>query len=218
MSKENAGKLNEYEITKPKNKENVWKLNEGEIRSAKLNHVIMMALFIGVGVVVGTFGSMAVPLGFVSAFWPGQAIQSVGSIWFGMWGGIASIVFPIISNAIAGSASIAVSLAYLPGNFLQGMMAGFAFRIFKADPRLTSGRDWAVFTIFGVVLCNAIGAGWGVLVQLWFHLISPSSALFVFLGWSLGNAVPSFILGAIILKYVSPLVVKSKSFVKKYWA
>lgn len=218
MKTEKTLSMNDGKLGKQIVKENVWKVNPGEVRKPKLNHVIMMALFIGVGVVVGTFGSMAVPLGFVSAFWPGQAIQSVGSIWFGMWGGIASFVFPMISNAIAGSASIAVSLAYLPGNFLQGMMAGFAFRILKADPRLKSGKDWAVYTIFGVVLCNAIGAAWGVLVQLWFGLISPSSALFVFLGWSLGNAVPSFILGAILLKYVSPLVVKSKSFVKKYWA
>lgn len=64
----------------PKENENVWELNEGEIRKPRMNHVIMMALFIGIGGVVGTFGSMAVPLGFVSAFWPGQAIQSVGCI------------------------------------------------------------------------------------------------------------------------------------------
>ncbi|RYL92747.1 hypothetical protein EWI07_08765 [Sporolactobacillus sp. THM7-4] len=197
---------------------NVWKLNEGEIRIPQTNHVIMMALFIGIGVVVGTFGSLAVPVGFVSAFWPGQAIQSVGCIWFGMWGGIASIVFPMISNAIAGSASIAVSLAYVPGNFLQGMMAGWAFRLFKCDPRLKGGKDWAVFTVFGVIICNAIGAGWGVMVLRMFGLISPSSTLTVFLGWAIGNAVPSFILGAILLKFVSPLILKSKSFCKKYWA
>lgn len=197
---------------------NVWSLNEGELRTPQMNHIIMMALFIGVGVVVGTFGSLAVPLGFVSAFWPGQAIQSVGCIWFGMWGGIASIVFPLISNAIAGSASIAVSLAYAPGNFLQGIMAGWAFRFFKCDPRLTSGKDWAVFTVFGVILCNAIGAAWGVTVLRMFGMISPSSSITVFFGWSIGNSVPSFILGAILLKFVSPLIVKSKSFCKKYWA
>lgn len=58
-----------------------------------------------------------------------------------MWGGIASVVFPMISNAIAGSASFPVSLAYLPGNFLQGMLAGWAFRFFKADPRLKTAKD-----------------------------------------------------------------------------
>lgn len=196
----------------------VWQINEGEIRKPKTNHVIMMALFIGVGVVVGTFGSMAVPVGFVSAFWPGQAIQSVGCIWFGMWGGIASIVFPLISNAISGSASIVVSLAYVPGNFLQGMMAGWAFRLFKCDPRLKSGKDWAVFAIFGALICNLVGAAWGVMVLRLFGLIAPSSTLTVWLGWAIGNAVPSFILGAILLKFVSPLILKSKSFCKKYWA
>lgn len=198
--------------------ENVWSVHPSEVRKPKLNNVIMMALFIGIGVVVGTFGSMAVPLGFVSAFWPGQAIQSVGSIWFGMWGGIASVVFPMLSNAISGSATLAVSLAYIPGNFIQGMAAGIAFRVFKADPRLKTGKDWAVYTIFGVILCNAIGAAWGSTVLRCFGLISAESHLTVFLGWAIGNAVPSFVLGAILLKYVSPLVIKSKSFVKKYWA
>ncbi|MBV4427519.1 hypothetical protein [Clostridium tyrobutyricum] len=199
-------------------KENVWKIENGEIRKPKMNNIIMMALFIGIGVVVGTFGSMVVPLGFVSAFWPGQAIQSVGCIWFGMWGGIASVIFPMISNAIAGSASLPISIAYLPGNFLQGMIAGIAFRVFKADPRLKSGKDWIIYTIFGVIICNAIGAAWGSTVLRMFKLISPASHLTVFLGWAIGNSVPSFILGAILLKFVSPIIMRSRSFVKKYLA
>lgn len=203
----------------PKHEANaIWNVNPGEKRKVLINHFIMMALFTGIGVVVGTFGSLAVPLGFVTAFWPAQAIQSVGSIWFGMWGGIASFVFPMISNAIAGSAPLPVSLAYIPGNFLQGMIAGVAFRYFKADPRLKTRKDWAVFIIFGVIGCNAIGAGWGSSVLRMFGLISPDSHLFVFLGWMLGNAVPSFVLGVILLKYLSPLVIQTKTFCKKYWS
>lgn len=196
----------------------VWEKLPGEKRVAGVNHIVMMALFTGIGVVIGTFGSLAVPLGFVTAFWPAQAIQSVGSIWFGMWGGIASFVFPIISNAISGSAPLPVSLAYIPGNFLQGMMAGFAFRMLKADPRLKTAKDWWVFIIFGVLACNIIGAGWGSSVLRLFGLISPASQLTVFIGWCLGNSIPSFVLGVILLKYVSPLVMKTKTFCKGYWA
>lgn len=196
----------------------IWMLVPGEERKANVSHIVMMALFTGIGVVVGTFGSLAVPLGFVTAFWPAQAIQSVGSIWFGMWGGIAAFVFPMISNAISGSAPLPVSLAYIPGNFLQGMLAGFAFRMFKADPRLKSGRDWTIFAIFGVFGCNLIGAGWGSSVLRMFGLISPAAHSTVFLGWFLGNSIPSFILGVLLLKFLSPLVIQSKTFVKRYWA
>lgn len=196
----------------------IWEVMQGENRKPSINHVIMMALFTGIGVVVGTFGSLAIPLGFVTAFWPAQAIQSVGSIWFGMWGGIASFVFPLISNVLSGSAPLPVSIAYIPGNFLQGMLAGFAFRYFKADPRLKTGKDWMMFVIFGVIGCNLIGAGWGSTVLRSFGLISPASHLIVFLGWFLGNSIPSFILGVILLKFISPIVIRTKAFCKKLWA
>lgn len=196
----------------------IWKLLPGETRKPGVNHIVMMALFTGVGIVVGTFGSLAVPLGFVTAFWPAQAIQSVGSIWFGMWGGIASALFPLISNAISGSAPLPVSLAYIPGNFIQGMMAGWAFRYFMADPKLSSKRDWFMFIVFGVLGCNLIGAGWGSTVLRLFGLISPASHPIVFLGWMFGNSIPSFVLGILLLKFISPLVIKSRSFCKGYWA
>lgn len=197
---------------------NIWKLEPGEVRRPGVGHIVMMALFTGIGIVVGTFGSLAVPLGFVTAFWPAQAIQSVGSIWYGMWGGVAAFAFPLVSNAISGSAPLPVSLAYIPGNFIQGIAAGLAFRAFSGDPRLKTIKDWVLFTVWGVLVSNAIGAAWGSTVLRSFGLISPASHLTVFAGWFLGNSIPSWILGVLLLKYVSPLVVKTKTFCKGYWA
>lgn len=196
----------------------VWDVEPGEVRKPGIVHVVMLALFTGIGIVVGTFGSLAVPIGFVSAFWPGQAIQAVGSVWFGMWGGIAAFVFPLLSNAFSGSAPLPVSIGYIPGNFVQGMAAGWAFRFFKADPSLKSGRDWLIFTLVGILAANAFGAAWGTTILRLFGLITPAAHLTAFLGWFLGNSVASWILGAILLRFVSPLVVKSTAFCKKYWA
>ena len=42
--------------------ESVWELQPGETRESGPVHVIMTALFIGIGIVVGTFGSLAVPI------------------------------------------------------------------------------------------------------------------------------------------------------------
>ena len=141
--------------------ESVWTLEEGEVRKPGIVHIVALALFTGIGIVVGTFGSLAVPIGFVSAFWPGQAIQAVGSIWYGMWGGIASFVFPLISNAMSGSAPLPVSLAYIPGNFVQGMAAGWVFRQFKLNPSLKPGRIgcgspwWASWPRMRLARCGA---------------------------------------------------------------
>lgn len=200
------------------NLKSVWQLQEGEVRKPGLAHFVMMALFAGIGVVVGTFGSLAIPLGYVTAFWPGQAIQSVGSIWYGGWGGIAGSIFPLISNLISGSAPLPVSIAYIPGNLAQSMIAGWAFRQFNADPRLRSAKDWITFTVWGIIVSNLIGAGWGSFTLKAFGLIAPGAHLTVFIGWFLGNSVASWILGVVMLRFISPIVLKTKTFCKGYWA
>jgi integral membrane sensor domain MASE1 len=196
----------------------LWNQERGEVRKPGIVHVVMLALFIGIGIVVGTFGSLAVPIGFVSAFWPGQAVQSIGAIWFGMWGGIAAALFPFISNSLSGSAPLVISLLYLPANFLQGMFAGWGFRQFKADPSLVSGRDWGIWLLWGAIVPNLFGAAWGSTVLRMFGMITPASHLTTFLGWFVGNTIPTIILGSLVLKFVSPLVVKTKAFCKGYWA
>lgn len=196
----------------------VWDMEAGEVRKPGIVHVVMLALFTGIGIVVGTFGSLAIPIGFVSAFWPGQAVQSIGAIWFGWWGGIAAALFPLISNSLSGSAPLPVSIMYLPGNLLQGMVAAWAFRYFKTDPSLKSQKDWWVWIIFGAVLPNAIGAAWGSTTLVAFSLVTQAAQLTTFLGWFIGNTIPTLILGSLVLKFVSPLVVKTKSFCKGLWA
>ena len=196
----------------------VWRVREGEVRRPGIVHVVMMALFAGVGIVVGTLGSLAIPVGFVSAFWPGQAVQAVGSVWFGYWGGIAGALFPLISNLLSGSAPLPVSIAYLPANFVQSMAAGWAFRIFKGDPRLRSGRDWLIWIGIGVLAANLVGSLWGSNVLVFFGLITRSVWLKVWAGWFVGNTIPSLILGSLLLKFVSPLVLNMRAFCKGYWA
>lgn len=199
-------------------RKSVWKMEEGEIRKPGLSHFVMMALFAGVGVVVGTFGSMAVSMGPVSAFWPGQAIQSVGGIWYGGWGTIAGVIFPLISNSISGSAALPISIAYIPGNLAQTAIGVLAFHAFNCDPRLKSPKDWIVFLVFGIIVANAIGAAEGNLVLYLFGMITAEAVPVSFLGWFLGNSVASAILGVIMLKFLSPLVMKTKTFCKGIWA
>jgi len=196
----------------------VWELKEGEIRQPGIVHVVMTALFTGVGIVVGALGSLSVPLGFISAFWPGQAIQAVGSIWYGMWGGIAAAVFPLIANSLSAAAPLPVSIAYMPGNFAQGIIGGWAFRFFKADPSLKTSKSWLVFTFGAIIVPNIIGGAWGSTVLRMFGLITPAAHLVTFAGWVVGNSVASWVLGAILLRFVSPLVIRTKAFCKKYWA
>lgn len=52
----------------------------------------------------------------------------------------------------------------------------------------------------------------------YFGLITPDAQMTVFVGWALGNGIPSFVLGVLLLKYISPLVIKTRTFCKGYWA
>ena len=70
--------------------ENVWQLEEGEVRKPGIVHVVMLALFTGIGIVVGTFGSLAIPIGFVSAFWPGQGMYRKVCKWLKLGTGLQS--------------------------------------------------------------------------------------------------------------------------------
>ena len=196
----------------------IWTIKEDEIRKPTSAHIAVFALLIGVGAVAGTFGSIAIPLGYgVTGFWPGVAVQAVGGIWFGMWGVLAGALFPFISNSLAG-APLYVSVAYFPSNFIQGFLPAWVFRAFKVDPRLRTGRDWVHFIWSAVVVNNFRGGLWAVTALQWFGLITVASVPLFFSGWVIGNGVPALVFGAILLKALSPVVIRHRVFCKGWWA
>ncbi len=196
----------------------IWDVEEGEVRGIGVIHIVITALLIGIGAVVGAFGGFTLPLGFgVNFFWPGIAVQNVGGIWFGLWGVIAAALFPIISNGITGT-PIYVSLAYIPANAIQSLLPAWAFRQFKADPRLRSGRDYGIF-LAAITISNILGALWSTLVVLrGFGLLTTESVPLFIWGWFGGNEIAGIIFGIILLKALSPVVIRSRAFVKRWLA
>lgn len=198
--------------------EQIWTVQPGERRSVGVIHIVITALLIGIGFVVGAFGSITFPLGFgVNFFWTGIAIQQVGAIWFGLWGVIAGAIFPFFSNAIAGT-PFYVSLAYIPANAMQAFLPAWAFRYFKADPRLRSVRDFAVL-LGAMIVSSAFGALWSPLVVLRsFGLLTTDSLpLFIF-GWFAGNVLAGLVFNIILLKALSGVVIRTTAFVKRWLA
>jgi len=198
--------------------EEIWTVQEGEKRSVGVIHIVILALLVGIGFVVGAFGSISFPLGFgVNFFWTGIVVQQVGSIWFGMWGVLAGIIFPFFSNAIAGT-PFYVSAAYIPANFIQAFLPAWTFRYFKLDPRLKKGRDYGYFFV-AMVVSSALGALYSVLVVLkGFGLLTTDSVPLFIWGWFGGNLVAGVILNFIVLKALSGIVIRMPGFVKGWWA
>jgi hypothetical protein len=196
----------------------VWEVEPGERRSVGVIHIVITALLIGIGFVVGAFGSISFPLGFgVNFFWTGIAVQQVGPIWFGGWGIIAGTIFPFFSNAIAGT-PFYVSLAYIPANFVQAFLPAWAFKKFNCDPRLKKGRDFVVLLV-AMIISSAFGAIWSPLVVLRsFGLLTVESMPLFIWGWFGGNVVAGLVFNFVLLKALSGVVMKTPAFVKRWWA
>jgi hypothetical protein len=198
--------------------EKIWTVEPGEKRSVGVIHIVITALLIGIGFVVGGFGSITFPLGFgVNFFWPGIAIQQVGSVWFGAWGCIAGSIFPFFSNAIAGT-PFYISLAYVPANFVQSFLPAWAFRRFKLDPRLRTARDYLILLVT-MIVSAALGALWSTLVVLRsFGMLTTGSVPLFIWGWFGGNVIAGIVFNFILLKGLSSVVIRMPAFVKKWWA
>jgi len=198
--------------------EQIWEVQEGEKRSVGVIHIVITALLIGIGFVVGAFGSISFPLGFgVNFFWTGIAVQQVGAIWFGMWGVIAGAVFPFFSNAVAGT-PFYVSLAYIPATAVQAFLPAWVFRHYKLDPRLKSARDYLIL-FAAMVVSSAFGALWSPLVVLQgFGLLTTESLPLFIWGWFGGNVVAGVVFNFILLKALSGVVIRTPAFVKRWFA
>lgn len=198
--------------------EEIWTVKEGERRSVGVIHIVILALLIGIGFVVGAFGSISFPLGFgVNFFWTGIVVQQVGPIWFGAWGVIAGAIFPFFSNAIAGT-PFYVSLAYIPANFVQAFLPAWVFRKFKLDPRLKSKRDY-LYLLAAMLVSSAFGALYSPLVVLkGFGLLTTDSLPLFIWGWFGGNVVAGIVFNFILLKALSPVVIRTTAFVKRWWS
>jgi hypothetical protein len=196
----------------------IWTVEAGERRPVGVIHIVILALLIGIGFVVGAFGSISFPLGFgVNFFWTGIAVQQVGAIWFGAWGVLAGAIFPFFSNAVAGT-PFYVSLAYVPANAVQAFLPAWAFRHFKADPRLKSARDYLIL-LAAMIVSSAFGALWSPLVVLQgFGLLTTDSVPLFIWGWFGGNVIAGLVFNFILLKALSGVVIRTPAFVKRWWS
>jgi len=204
-------------IKDPGNK-TIWSESPDEKKRPVWFFLLMSLILVVSGFIAGAFGSISFSVGSgVNYFWPGITIQQVGGIWFGAWGILAGVVFPFFSNAVTG-APFAISLAYLPANFLQAFLPAYIFRRLKLDPRLESGTDY-LSLLFSMFVGNLLGALWSVFVLLFLtDRISWSEAGSYFFGWFGGNMSAGVVFNFVILKSVSQLIVRANALVKKWWS
>lgn len=175
-------------------------------------------VLIGLGLVLGTLGAVSVPVGMgVTNFWPGMLVQSVGGIWFGLWGGlIAAAGFPTLSNLLIGG-SLTQIIGFIPANAAQGMIPCWAFRHFNVSPAIPGWHGIGFFALWGCLVPNLIGGAIGPAVLVLTGQLDWNGYPGVMWSWILGNAVPAFVLGVPLLRFGSRILEETGLLIKGYW-
>ncbi|MCD6519693.1 MAG: hypothetical protein J7M05_07210 [Anaerolineae bacterium] len=171
---------------------------------------------LGLGWVAQRSGWLPLQVGFLRGFGAALTLQMVGAIWFGIWGILAGSIALFLPGISTPTYPLPEPLAQLPAYLCQGLLVSWAFRHFRADPRLRTNRDWAIWTFWGVLLSNALGGALVALSQGLLAELPKASWKLLFLHWWASNTISVWFLGTVLLKFLSPLIVRSPAFCSRY--
>ncbi|HIE39407.1 MAG TPA: hypothetical protein EYH30_09240 [Anaerolineales bacterium] len=203
-------------------KSDVWEVQPGERRHPGVIHGVIALVLLILAIAVSRLCSFSLvlplPLGkfMLTYFSPATTVQVVGGMWFGMWGVIAGMLFPVIGGFIGGQ-PLVVNLLLIPVNIVQSVAAVWVFRRWRRDPRLATFADWVVFILVVGLLMNIPAAIWVTAVYWRFGIASGSWIIFL-VSYIIGHGLPPAVLGAVLLKAFSGVVVRSRVFCKGWWA
>jgi len=204
----------------------IWEVPPSDGKKPGWVHLLIFFVLIFLGTLLGSLSSLSFrittainpngPAYGVNYFWLGIVVQQVGSIWYGAWGVLAGVIFPFISNS-ATQASLLITAAYFPANFVQSFLPAFIFRRLKLNPKLEDGRDF-LYLFLTMLVSSLFGALWSVFILvIVLGRLEWSDALLNFFGWFGGNLVAGIIFNYFLLKALSQRVINSNGFVRRWW-
>lgn len=147
---------------------------------------------------------------------------SVAGVWFGAWGVLAacfSMLMARVSAVILWPSSGWAAYLLDPISWivpvLMALIPAWAFRYFKADPRVRTARDVFLFLLFGVIIANATSTL--AAYSLWSyysHWLSIESMAWRFI-W---DSFLTTIFGFLTLLMGSRIVIKAKAYCKGWFS
>ena len=120
-----------------------------------------------INTILAAFAIISFPQGpGISALYLAIAFEIGFTLWFGMYGAIATYCSSFITGIIISGFSPGFSLIWSAVNLVQVLLPLLAFRIFRGNLSLNTKRDIGIYLCFGVILNNILGAvlGNGLLV------------------------------------------------------
>ena len=169
------------------------------------------------GVILGTLGTWSVPLGHgISAFWPAFVVQVAGSAWFGGWGVLAAVLFPILTNALTNVGWSGI-LGFIPANLAQGLIPAWAFRHFRVDPAIPGHRGVIFYAIWGALIPAMVGGLIGSVAVIFFGEATWSEYPLLVVKWATPNMVVSLLIGIPIMRELTPVWRDLGMLAKGWW-
>ena len=153
----------------------------------------------------------------VSSFYLVVACMIIFTLWFGLWGAGAAYIGCFIGAGILSDIPAEVALYWSFADLWQVLILLLAYRLFRADPGISTKRDLFILVFFGFLLNNIVGAGWGSLTLALGGVIPGDAILPTMLGWWLGNCTISLIIVPPVLYLITPLIREHELFVHRYW-
>ena len=187
--------------------------------SSLYTYVAILVVLILINTILARFGVIARPIGLgCSGLYFSVAFMIAFALWFGGWGVIAAYVGCFIGAGLLGGIPLDVNLYWSLADVWQVLIPLAAFKAFDADVGLKTRRDFLIFLIFGWLLNNVAGAGWGASMLAVGGLASWNDVSGIFTGWLIGNLIVTIAITPILLRYLTPRIQKAGLLVKQYWA
>ena len=132
-------------------------------------------------------------------------------------GVIAAYIGCYVGAGVLAGMSHVVALYWSLADVWQVLIPLVAFRTFKANIELRTRKDLSIFLVFGLILNNLIGAGWGSATLAIGRVISWSNVIFIFGSWFATNLIVTGIIATLMLRYLTPHVRRARLRVAGYW-
>jgi hypothetical protein len=135
------------------------------------------------------------------------------ALWFGIWGAIAAYIGCFIGAGMTAGLPPHINVYWSLADLWQVLIPLIAFKTLGADVGLKTKRDFLIFLIFGLVLNNLVGAGWGSIT------ITPevSWKQDIFVSWFITNLIVTIVITPLLLRYITPYIKRSGVYVRNYW-
>lgn len=153
----------------------------------------------------------------VSSMYFAVAFMIVFALWYGIWGGVSAYLGCMIGAGILADMPLSLNVVWSLADLWQVLIPLMAFAYFGGNIRLRTKRDMWLFLLFGCLLNNFIGALWGALMIVRNGMVPWTEFFVTFEGWFVGNIITTLVIVPFCLKYVTPYIQQTKSYVHGYW-